>query len=98
MKSEIQTGKSKPTEAAIDELVISQADDHSAWEKPIYVKRNKPLNIPLPHKLATRVAFFARLHRETSSEAWLQRIVQERLNFEEAAFTQLKRSLAFNQK
>lgn len=90
--------KKKLSEAAIDEIVIAHADDDSAWEKPIYVKRKKAVTIPLPLKLATQVAFFARLHRETSSEAWLQRIIQERLHFEEAAFTQLKRSLASHQK
>lgn len=39
------------TEKEIDELVISQAEDDDAWEKPIYVNRKKifpvlpPINV-----------------------------------------------------
>ena len=54
----------------------------------------KPRAVPLPSALATRVAFFARLHREQSMEAWIERIIQERLDLEEAAFAGLKRDLA----
>lgn len=48
----------------------------------------------MPTELATRAAFFARLHRESSVDDWLKRIIQERIAFEEAAFAELKREPA----
>ena len=88
-------GKAKVlSEEEIDSIVVSQADDDSAWEKPIRVRKAKPTSVPLPSELATRAAFFARLHREVSVEDWLRRIIQERIDLEEAAFAGLKRDLA----
>jgi hypothetical protein len=84
----------KLSEDEIDEIVTAEADDDSAWEKPIRVRRPKGANVPLPSELAARAAFFARLHRESSVEEWIQRIVHERVDMEEAAFAQLKRELA----
>ena len=81
-------------EREIDKIVVAQADDDATWEKPVRVRRTKTASVPLPSALATRVAFFARLHREKSMAAWLERIIQERLDFEEAAFAGLKRELA----
>ena len=81
-------------EADIDQIVVAQAEDDTAWGKPVRVRKTKPASIPLPSALATRVAFFARLHREQSVEAWIERIIQERLDLEEAAFASLKRDLA----
>lgn len=82
------------TEQEIDKIVVAQADDDSAWGKPIRVRKAKTAAVPLPSTLAARVAFFARLHREKSMEAWLARIIQERLDLEEAAFAGVKRELA----
>jgi hypothetical protein len=82
------------TEDEIDEIVTAEADDESAWEPVIRVRRSKGANIPLPSELAARAAFFARLHHETSVEKWVQRIVHERIDMEEAAFADLKRELA----
>jgi len=84
----------KPDEHEIDEIVTAEADNDSAWEKPIKVRRPKGANVPLPSELAARAAFFARLHHETSVEKWVQRIVHERVDMEEAAFADLKRELA----
>src|SRR5436853_4476892 len=81
-------------EQDIDQIVVVQAEDDAAWGKPVRVRRTKTASIPLPSALATRVAFFARLHREQSMEAWIERIIHERLDLEEAAFTDLKRDLA----
>jgi hypothetical protein len=81
-------------EREIDKIVVAQADEDTAWEKPVRVRRPKTASVPLPSALATRVAFFARLHREKNMAAWLERIIQERLDFEEAAFAGLKRELA----
>jgi len=44
--------------------------------------------------LASRAAFFARLHRGLSLEEWLNRVIQERLDIEEAAFSGFKLELA----
>lgn len=52
------------TEAEIDQRVISQADDESAWEAPFKVRKPKPTSLSLPSELASLAAFFARLHRE----------------------------------
>ena len=82
------------TEPEIDQIVVAQAEDDAAWGKPVRVRRTKTASVPLPSALATRVAFFARLHREQSMEAWIERIIQERLDLEEAAFAGLKRDLA----
>ncbi|NUO78979.1 hypothetical protein HUU05_02805 [candidate division KSB1 bacterium] len=82
------------SERAIDKIVVAQADDDSAWEKPVRVRRAKPAALPLPSELAMRAAFFARLHRETNVNDWLKRIIRERIDLEEAAFAGLKRELA----
>jgi hypothetical protein len=79
------------SEKEVDKIVIAQADDDSAWEKPIRVRRPRPASVPLPAELATRAAFFARLHRQSNVEDWLQQIIQERLDLEEAAFAGVKR-------
>ncbi len=38
--------KAKPSEQEIDRIVIMQADDDSAWEKPVPVKRTMPAMHP----------------------------------------------------
>jgi hypothetical protein len=81
-------------EDEIDDLVAAEADDDSAWERPIRVRRPKGANVPLPSELAARAAFFARLHHETGLAEWVQKIVHERVDLEEAAFAQLKKELA----
>ncbi len=81
------------SEEEIDQLVIAHADDDSAWEKPIHVRRSELSAVSLPAELASRAAFFARLHREASLEEWLKRIIEERLNIEEAVFAESKRDL-----
>ena len=87
--------KAQPlAEQEIDQIVVAQAEDDAAWGKPVRVRKTKTASVPLPSALATRVAFFARLHREQSIEAWIERIIQERLDLEEAAFAGLKRDLA----
>jgi hypothetical protein len=88
-------GKKKSfSQNEIDKIVVAQADDDSAWGKPIQVRKMKPASVSLTSNLSTRAAFFARLHRERDVEAWVRRILQERLDLEEAAFAGLKRELA----
>ena len=81
-------------EAEIDALVIAQADEDTAWEAPIHVQRSHSTSIALTADLAARAAFLARVHRQSSMEAWLRRIITERIKLEEAAFVGAKRGLA----
>jgi predicted DNA-binding protein len=82
----------KLSDKEIDEKVMAQADDDSAWEEPVRVRKSKAVAVPLPSELAERAAFFARLHRVTSVEAWVKRIIEERIEIEEAAFAESKRN------
>ena len=82
------------SEQEIDQIVISQADNNAAWESPIRVRRTESALVSIPADLAARASFLARLHRQTSVEEWLTRIIQERVELEEAAFVGVKRDLA----
>jgi hypothetical protein len=82
------------SEEEIDQIVVAQANDDSAWEKPIRVRRTKPAPLSIPADLAARAAFLAQLHRKTSVEEWLTYIIQERVELEEAAFLRVKHDLA----
>jgi len=84
----------RKTEREIDELVIAQGDNDSAWEKPVQARQSKSGAISIPAEVASRAAFFARLHRESSVEDWIKKIVAERVDIEEAAFAEAKRDLA----
>ncbi len=82
------------SEKQIDEIVIAQSRDDRAREAPIAVRRDIPTTMLLPSGLATRAAFFAQLHKMPSVEEWLRNIIEERIDFEEAAFARVKQSLA----
>jgi hypothetical protein len=88
----MRTRKAIMTEEEIDNAVIAQSEDASAWEEPVHVKRKKA-SVSLPATLVERAAFFARLHREKSLDNWLKRIIQERLDIEEAAFSGFKKEM-----
>ncbi len=79
---------------AIDQFVISQSENDSAWEPPIRVMRSKPAPLSLPGELAARAAFLAKLHRETGVDKWVERVVRERVELEELAFQEAKKKLA----
>lgn len=81
------------TEDNIDAMVTAQAADETAWEEPVKVHRTGTASVRLPAELAARATFFARLHHETNVERWVQRIVQERVDMEQAALAGLKREL-----
>jgi hypothetical protein len=49
--------------------------------------------VPFSADLVARAAFFARLHIQGNVEAWLKRVIQERIDHEEAAFAGVKREL-----
>src|SRR2546428_313615 len=88
------TSKAKLRQQQIDRLVTAQADEDSAWEKPVVVKRPKSTSLSIPAELAARAAFLAKLHRESRLDKWVERIVRERVEFEESAFTAAKKTLA----
>jgi hypothetical protein len=80
------------SEEEIDKIVVAQADDDAAWEKPIR-RTMKSTSVSIPAELAARAAFLARLHRKASVEEWLTHIIQERIELEEAAFVGVKQEL-----
>jgi hypothetical protein len=82
------------SETEIDQLVVAQAEDDAAWEAPVRVQQAAPAALKLPAELAARAAFLAQLHRTPNVEDWLRRVIQERVELEEAAFVGIKRSLA----
>jgi hypothetical protein len=92
----MNTAKNPPSlsQEAVDRLVVSESEDDSAWEAPVRVKRSKPASLSLPGDLAARAAFLARLHRETGLDKWVERIVRERVELEEFAFSEAKKKLA----
>lgn len=85
--------KQKLTEKEIDRKVIAEADDETAWGKAVRVKKTKPASLSIPPDLASRAAFLAKLHRKDTVEEWLTRIIQERIELEEAAFAGAKQEL-----
>jgi hypothetical protein len=90
MKPKQRTSNRQET---IDNMVVAQADDNSAWENPIVVRRDSAASLALPKDLAARAAFFARLHRSSSVADWVTRVLKERLDVEEAVFGAVKRAL-----
>jgi len=96
MKKRQHAPSSTPTltRDQIDRFVTAQADDDSAWQKAIVVRRPKSTSLSIPTELAARAAFLAGLHRETRVDKWVERIVRERVEIEESAFTAAKKTLA----
>lgn len=77
----------------IDDLVVSQAEDNSAWHRPIQVRRGKSGSFAIPADLAERAAFLARLHHASGVEEWLNRVIRERIEIEEVAYAAVKREI-----
>ncbi len=86
--------KKKLSEPEIDQIVTAQANDDSAWEKPVRVRRTRPASLSIPADLAARTAFLAQLHRTKNVDDWLTHIIQERIELEEAAFIGIKQDLS----
>ena len=63
------------------------------WTTPIRVCKAKAATVQFSADLVARAAFFAQFRREANVEAWLKRVIQERINLEEAAFAGVKREL-----
>lgn len=85
--------KRKPSDKEIDNIVVSQADDDSAWEEPIRVRREKAASLSIPAEFIARASFLAKLHKEKGAEEWLKRIIRERLEMEEIAFAEIKQEI-----
>jgi hypothetical protein len=81
------------SQESIDRRVISQSENGSAWGAPVRVKRAKPASLSIPGDLAARAAFLARLHRSTDLASWVERVLRERIELEESAFSEAKKSL-----
>ena len=64
MKSRKKPAKKQITEEEIDKIVESQANDDSAWAKPIQVRRTGPDSLALAAELAARAVCRAKLNRE----------------------------------
>ena len=86
--------KAKLTQDQVDRVVTAQAGEDSAWQKAIVIRRPKSTSLSIPAELAARAAFLARLHRESRVDKWVERIVRERVEIEESAFTAAKKTLA----
>lgn len=86
--------KVKLTEKEIDQIVVSQADDDSLWEKPARIRKTKPASVSIPADLAARATFLAQLHRTKNLEEWLTHVIEERIELEEAAFAGVKQDLS----
>jgi len=86
--------KVKLTEKEIDQIVMLQADDDSAWEKPTRIRKIKPASVSIPAELAARATFLAQLHRTKNLEEWLTHVIEERIELEEAAFIGVKQDLS----
>jgi len=93
-RRKVPPSKLKPTQDQIDQLVTAQAKEDSAWEKAVVVRRPKSTSLSIPAELAARAAFLAKLHRESRLDKWVERIVRERVEIEESAFTAAKKTLA----
>jgi hypothetical protein len=98
MTGTTKTAGSKPSDGEIDQIVVAQADDGSAWEEPILVKKAGATDLSIPAGLAARATFLAKLHREKGLEEWLTRIIRERVEVEEIAYAEVKRELKSKQK
>jgi hypothetical protein len=90
---DIMIKKKKLTESEIDESVVKQAKYDSAWEKTVHVQRAKGASFSISPELAARAAFLAKLHRKSNVAEWLERVIQERIELEEAAFVGAKQEL-----
>ena len=81
------------SQECIDRRVISQQEDDSAWEAPVRVKQAKPASLSISGDLTARAAFLARVHCATDLESWVERVLRERVELEESAFSAARKNL-----
>lgn len=84
------------SEQQVDDLVIKEAGDDSAWEAPVKVRPSMRTSFSLSGDLAARAAFLARIHHTKRVDEWLTKVIRERIELEEVAFAQAKREISEN--
>ena len=90
--SKIRNVKVSKRDKAIDEKVIEEAFNNTAWEKEKKVKPQlSPTSIRLSNRTIARAKFFARIHRERGYQTWLKKIIEERINTEYELYKKLKK-------
>ncbi len=85
--------KRQLSENEVDEIVESTAGDETAWEDPVVVCRHAS-SLRVPGDLMARAAFLARLHRERSVDEWLSKVIRERVEIEEGAFSAARNAMS----
>jgi len=78
------------TEEEIDRMVIAEADDMSEWDKSVMVKAASVRFSPL---IIEKAKYLAKLHNISGYQAWVEQIVEERINLEEKLLSDFKREL-----
>ena len=97
MNQDLNDQDEELTEEQIDAQVIADADDDVQWDEPIAVQKIETVDIALPAHLAGRARFLAHLHRARTLDEWLTRIIEERIELEEAAYATVKKELTIAQ-
>lgn len=85
--------KRKMGQQEIDQVVVAQVKDDSAWDKAVHVRKSRTASLTIPSELAARAAFLARLHRQPTTDEWLANVIRDRVELEEAAFAGAKREI-----
>jgi hypothetical protein len=78
----MKKAKSKLTEREIDEIVVRQAGDDSAWGKPVHAKAISVVPISLSPKLIEKAKAIARRRRMKGYQSWMQRVIRDRIKEE----------------
>ncbi len=77
----------------VDRRVNAEADDDSAWEAPTQVNRSDGFAVDTTGVGRAR-AFLARLPHESDAAKWMERVIRDRVEMEESAYSEVKRKLA----
>ena len=72
-----------------DEEILIASYDTEEWQSVANLPAEQAT-----YQAYARATFLAQLHRTPGVEEWLRRVIQERVELEEAAFVGIKRSLA----
>ncbi len=80
------------TETEIDEIVIKQADDESAWESWQEVNPIESVSVDLSEKAVECLKAIARLKGEKGIKTLLKRWIDERLIYEQKIISEAKKA------
>ena len=88
--SKIKNIKTSKKDKTVDDIVIKEANESSAWdsEKKVTPKLS-PTSIRLSTRTIERAKFFAKVHKERGYQTWLKRIIEDRINTEYELFRRL---------